>query len=226
MRIVITDVTEMHQGNYCVAGWRPSTGRMVRPLPNGGNWTEQLLARNQVAPGAMIEFRATGARPTGLYPHLTEDNPIDPNTIRPLSQRLQQWFGTGAPPTAATLADAFRGYVQTTGEWNAAKKGAFVQEGTRIGSLAAVKVRCGSLEFYEDDYRGKKSLRAYLDDSVERYSLPVVARSLREAYRSKGQRSVNQLLPDRGYLHVRVGLARAWVGQPERCTVMINGVYW
>src|SRR5579863_3712323 len=103
MRIVITDVTEMHQGNYCVAGWRTSTGRMLRTLPEGGNWTGQLLARNQIAPGAMIEFQATGASPTGLYPHLTEDTPIDPTTIRLLSKRRQQWFGVSAPPTAATL---------------------------------------------------------------------------------------------------------------------------
>jgi hypothetical protein len=33
MQIVITDVTEMHQGNYCVAGWCPKSEKMVRPLP-------------------------------------------------------------------------------------------------------------------------------------------------------------------------------------------------
>jgi len=35
MQILITDVTEMHQGNYCVAGWNLNAGTMVRPLPNG-----------------------------------------------------------------------------------------------------------------------------------------------------------------------------------------------
>jgi hypothetical protein len=231
MRIVITDVTEMREDNYCVAGWRPNAGRigflrwmmpsrMIRPLPNGGNWTAQLLARSQVAPGAMIEFRGTGARPTGFYPHLTEDTPIDPGRIKLLNQRLQDWFGADAPPTAATLTGAFGGHLQK------AKKGAYVQDRTRVGSLAAVKTRCGSLEFYEDDYPGGPSLRAYLEDSVDRYSLPVVAKSLRETYRSKGPSGVNQLLPNRGYLHVRVGLARASVSQGERCVVMINGVYW
>lgn len=231
MRIVITDVTEMHQDDYCVAGWRPNTSqigiirwmipsRMVRPLPNGGNWTGQLLARRQIVPGAMIGFRATGARPTGLYPHRTEDTPIDPDTIKLINQPPWQWFGTDAPPTAATLADAFGGHLQK------ARKGAYVQDGTRVGSLAAVKISYGSLVFYEDDYRGEKSLRAYLEDPVDRYSLPVVAKSLRETYRRRGADSVNQLLPNQGYLHVRVGLARASVGQPERCTVMINGVYW
>jgi hypothetical protein len=36
--ILITDVTEM-KGNYCVAGWDASDGRMIRPLAGGYNWT-------------------------------------------------------------------------------------------------------------------------------------------------------------------------------------------
>jgi hypothetical protein len=83
-----------------------------------------------------------------------------------------------------------------------------------------------NLEFFENDYKGNKSLRAYMTDSHGRYSLPVVAKNLRELYRSAGAREVNKLLPKSGDLHVRVGLARAWSGQPGKCTVMINGVYW
>jgi hypothetical protein len=41
--IVLTDVTEMHGANYCVASWDPKDGRMIRPLPNGTNWTIALL---------------------------------------------------------------------------------------------------------------------------------------------------------------------------------------
>lgn len=83
-----------------------------------------------------------------------------------------------------------------------------------------------NLEFFENDYKGEKSLRAYITDQDARYSLPVVAKNLRELYRSKGAAAVNKLLPKSGNLHVRVGLARAWPDQPGKCTVMINGVYW
>ncbi len=136
------------------------------------------------------------------------------------------WFGVGAPPTADTLSGAFLDHVRTTGEWDGAKKAAHVHEGTQIGSLAAVKIARDNLEFFEGDYQGKKSLRAYLEDEEERYTLPVVAKGLRETYRANGVDAVNELLPEAGLLHVRVGLARAWAGQPGKCTVMINGVYW
>jgi hypothetical protein len=75
-------------------------------------------------------------------------------------------------------------------------------------------------------YQGNKSLRAYMTDNNARYSLPVVAKNLRELYRSKGAAAVNKLLPKSSDLRVRVGLARAWLGQPGKCTVMINGVHW
>jgi hypothetical protein len=35
MELLITDVTEMGGGNYCVAGWDIVANRMVRPLDDG-----------------------------------------------------------------------------------------------------------------------------------------------------------------------------------------------
>lgn len=226
MQILITDVTEMHQGNYCVAGWNPKTGTMVRPLPNSSNWTGAQLTKHGIQPGATIEVTAGGAAAGGVYPHCTEDTPIDLGSVKLISAGPKAWFGAGTPPLASTLAGAFQNNVQTTGIWNGARKGAFIQEGTQIGSLAAVKISRPNLEFFEDDFKGNKSLRAYMTDNDARYSLPVVAKNLRELYRSKGVAAVNKLLPKSGDLHVRVGLARAWSGQPGKCTVMINGVYW
>jgi hypothetical protein len=226
MQILITDVTEMHQGNYCVAGWNPRTGTMVRPLPGGSNWTEPQLTKYGIRPGATIEVNASGAAQGGTYPHRTEDTPIDPGSIKLVSGGPKAWFGASAPPLAPTLAAAFQNNVQTTGVWNGARKGAYVQEGAQIGSLAAVKINCPHLEFFEDNFKGNKSLRAHMTDNDARYSLPVVAKNLRELYRSSGVAAVNKLLPKSGNLHVRVGLARAWSGQPGKCTVMINGVYW
>jgi len=49
MDILITDVTEMRAGNYCVAGWDASDSRMIRPLFGCYNWTEHLLAARTVA---------------------------------------------------------------------------------------------------------------------------------------------------------------------------------
>ena len=226
MQILITDVTEMHQGNYCVAGWNSNAGTMVRPLPNGSNWTGAQLTKHGIQPGATVRFNTTGAASSGIYPHSTEDAPIDLASVKVVTSGSNKWFGAGTPPLAPTLAAAFQNQVQTTGVWNGARTAAYVQEGTKVGSLAAVKIDRGNLEFFEGDYKGKKSLRAYLTDKDVRYSLPVVAKNLRELYRSKGVAAVNKLLPRNGDLHVRVGLARAWSGQPGKCTVMVNGVYW
>ena len=212
MQILITDVTEMHEGNYCVAGWNPSTGNMVRPLPNGSNWTEAQLTKYGIQPGATIQATASGAPAGGVYPHRTEDTPIDLGSVKLIGAGPKGWFGAGAPSLARSLAAAFQNNLQTTGVWDGARKGAYIQEGTQIGSLAAVKICRPNLEFFEDDFKGKKSLRAYMTDNDARYSLPVVAENLRELYRSKGVAAVNKLLPKTGNLHVRVGLARALVG--------------
>jgi hypothetical protein len=106
MKILVTDVTEMHRGNYCVAGWCYETRVMVRPLPNGANWTAELLSNHRVTPGATIEFDANG-QPNSANPHRKEDTPIDPSTIRLIAVGSGVWSGLDAPPVASTLSDAF-----------------------------------------------------------------------------------------------------------------------
>jgi hypothetical protein len=161
-----------------------------------------------------------------LVPASDEDTPIELASVKLVATGLNKWFGAGAPPLAKTLAGAFNKHVQTTGVWDGAKKGAYVQEGTDIRSLAAVVISRPNLAFFENDYQGRKTFRAYMTDDDARYNLPVVAKNLCELNRSGGAVALNKLLPSSGNLHVRVGLARAWSDQPGKCTVMVNGVYW
>ena len=56
MRLLITDVTEMSGGNFCVAGWSAQSSSMLRPLPNGSNWTLNGLAVHGISPGATVDF--------------------------------------------------------------------------------------------------------------------------------------------------------------------------
>jgi hypothetical protein len=72
MDILITDVTEI-----CVAGWDATDGRMIRPLPGRSYWTGHLLAAHGVQHGATIRVAITGGQPNSVYPHRTEDTPID-----------------------------------------------------------------------------------------------------------------------------------------------------
>ncbi|MBN8937001.1 MAG: hypothetical protein J0I13_12150 [Rhizobiales bacterium] len=178
MQILITDVTEMHQGNYCVAGWDSKGGTMVRPLPNCSNWTGTQLTTYGIQPGATVQLDNAGAASSGIYPHRTEDTQIDLASVKFVTAASNTWFGTGAPPLVSTLAAAFQNNVQTTGVWKCARKAAYVQEGTNIGSLAAVRIGRANFEFFENDFNGNKSLRAYMVDNDARYSLPVVAKNL------------------------------------------------
>ena len=225
MRLIITELTEMHGGNYCVAGWEAQGQRMIRPLPNGANWTAGLLQQHGISPGAAIDVVPSGQQHSSVYPHRTEDTPIDGANIQLANVGPINWFGAGSPPSSATVDQAFGGHLSHSRVWNGAMQGVYVPEGTQVGSLNAVAVAVGNLQFFEDSYQGKTSLRAYIDDGNGCYNLPIVAKSLREAYRQGGVGNAQQLLPQHGNVHMRLGLARAWPGQPGRCSLMINGVY-
>lgn len=226
MDLLVTEVTNMSPGNFCVATWCPQLGRMVRPLPGGANWNSALLQAGNVGPGRWIQTGPKSGNPTGLYPHLTEDTPIASSSIKSATGPSINWFGKGAPPSHPSLEDAFNHQIKTTGSWNGALKGAHVLEGTRIGSLSAVRLDVSSVTFFEDNYRGATKLRAYLDDGSTKYSLPVVATNIVQAYQQGGTAAATKLLPRKGEIHIRVGLARAFHLQPQKCTIMLNGINW
>lgn len=222
MRLLITDVTEMHAGNYCVAGWCAGEKRMVRPLPNGANWTANLLAAHGIAPGATVSFQSHVTPHASAYPHRTEDTPIDPQTIQPINASPASWFGPNAPPAAVTLEEAFESQVAHNSEWNNCRQGVHVPAGAKVRSLWAIRVKRDRLLFTEEF----EKLKAILDDGSAKYKLAISSKTLKEIWRDGGQTAVAQALLTSGDLHVRVGLARAWGSQPDKCYVMINGIYW
>jgi hypothetical protein len=124
-------ITEMSAGNFCVAGWHVQSRRMVRPLPNGGNWTAGLLQRHSIAPGAVLDFAPTGVAHPSAFPHHTEDAPVDLANIAVVSVGPGAWFGPNAPPCANTLAQAFQGHVQHNSVWNGVSQGVYVPVGTQ-----------------------------------------------------------------------------------------------
>jgi hypothetical protein len=96
MDILITDVTEMHAGNYCVAGWDAAGARMIRPLPGGSNWTGHLLAAHGVQPGATIRVVTAAGQLKSVYPHRMEDTQVDPAKIGLVRAGPSAWFGVNA----------------------------------------------------------------------------------------------------------------------------------
>lgn len=221
MQILITDVTEMGGGNYCVAGWDGQAQRMVRPLPSGGNWPTALIALHNIRPGITISAAAAG-NANGAFPHRTEDTPINSDTIQLVNSGPPNWLGAGSPHRTMTVDAAFGGNVVANSVWNGRIQGAHVPVGTQGRSLWGLEIDSNAITFIEDFNK----LKAVVNDGHNAYVLSVSARTLKEQYRNGGADAANALLPNGARLHVRLGLARAWSSHPDKCYVMVNGVYW
>lgn len=146
MDILITDVTEMGGGNYCVAGWDIAARRMVRPLPNARNWTGALLGQHGISPGKLVRVEPQGTS-NGIYPHLTEDTPIALASIKTSTKLFSDWLGASAPSVATDLSTGFDGHLQWNSEWNGVKQGVHTQPGTQCPSWVAVRIEKASLSF-------------------------------------------------------------------------------
>lgn len=220
MKLLITEVTEMHGGNFCVATWRPKTQSMVRPLPNGANWTQAQMQVHGIVPGATIRVVA-GPQHQSSYPHQTEDTVIDAGQISNVQPGPINWFGANAPPVAPSVADAFSGFAQHNSVWNGALQGVHVPIGAQCSSLGAVAVAKASLAFVVEFQK----LKATINDGTGIYKLPVSSAKLKGAFRQGGLAAVNGALPNSNRFHIRLGLARAWANEPNKCYMMVNGVH-
>jgi len=220
MKLIITDVTEMHGGNYCVAGWDAQAQRMVRPLPGGANWTAGLLQQHGVVPGASLDVTPAGQHQS-TFPHHTEDTPVNQATIRHVNPGPINWFAAGAPVTQGTVSAAFVGHIAHNSIWNNVRQGVYVPVGTHVGSLAAVRLSRDAVEFVEEFDK----LKAVLNDGSARYKLAVSSVALKDAWRQGGLAAVQQGLPATRQFHIRLGLARAFDNPPEKCYLMVNGIH-
>jgi hypothetical protein len=167
VELTITEVTEMSPGIFCVAGWCAVEKRMVRPLPNGSNWSENLLAHCGVVPGATIAVVPIGAASNGAYPHRTEDQPIDASKIKQINPGPGIWFGPSAPPAGRLLATAFEGNVEYNSTYRGCLQGVFVPLGTQTQSLGAVLCSRRNLSFVEEFDK----LKIVLTDDFASYKL-------------------------------------------------------
>lgn len=218
MEILITDVTEMNGNNYCVAGWDATNKRMVRPLPSGGHWSQGLIAKYQIQPGTSLKAKPVG-NATGAFPHLTEDTPIDPASIS-TSQSTPDWAGTEAPEVSASISEAFSNSLQWNKIYAGIHQGVYVPKATQCRSLAAVNVGKANISFSQPF--GK--LLAIVDDGTASYQLSVSSHIYKKAWREGGIANASSMLPRKSSFHVRVGLARDFEGQPNRCYLMVNGI--
>ncbi|WP_141245177.1 hypothetical protein [Mesorhizobium sp. WSM3860] len=221
MRLIITDVTEMSTGNYCVAGWRAHTQQMVRPLPGGANWTLARLQQHGVVPGATIQFLPTGQVHPGARPHSTEDTPVDANAIQLVDAGPINWIGGDSPAIFGTVAAAFDNHVANNNQWNGVFQGVYVPAGAETRSLGAIQIDRNAIELVESF----EKLKAVVDDGHREYQLAVSSKVLKEAWRQGGINAARQALPGAARFHVRLGLARPFGNPADKCYMMVNGVH-
>jgi hypothetical protein len=191
---------------------------MVRPLPDGGNWPLALIAKHKIQPGTVLTAELMGAA-NGAFPHRTEDTPIDLASIATI-QSSPNWAGADAPDVSTNVSNAFSNNLRWNKIFRGVHQGVYIPTNTQCSSLAAVKVDKANINFVEPF--GK--LLAILNDGTARYQLSVSSHIYKKGWRDGGVEKATSLLPNRSKLHVRVGLARDFEGQPGRCYLMVNGI--
>lgn len=221
MRILITDVTEMGNATYCVAGWCLDNNCMIRPLPNGRNWSAAELNLYGVQSGAIIEMNALNIAHNGEYPHSTEDTRITLEGIRRLEAPPFLWDSREPPFVGDSLQEIFNNTIEYNSIFNGRWQGVHIARGTNVPSLGGLWLPKSNLEFciHFDKFK------VVLYDGRNQYLLPVSNASLKEAFRNNGLIGVKEALPNGRHVHVRVGLARPFAAQPNKCYVMLNGVH-
>lgn len=222
--VVITEVTRMSKGFYCVAAFDIHAGRMIRPLQQpSSNW--RLANRDIFAPGNLVVCDYTGVRGSGAYPHRTEDTvlarmPELLEVLRP--EDVQNVLGASLHGSIAEVYD--RQLMEDK----------YVNDGTRCASLGGIAVPIQNLEFEESF--GKLRLRIR-DNDGKHYSLAVTSDDLRTRFHDNPAdppaiQQANEWLA--GFRRdsatiLRLGLARAWDGKeqkynPKRCFLQCNGI--
>jgi hypothetical protein len=214
--LLISEVTRMRGGNYCVAGLNLRAQEMVRPLSaNGDNW--QLgNDRSIFALGNLLHFHSTGIR-NSAFPHGHEDTRLTklPVVLRRFTESASYELLASATESSVEAA------IGSTIEDNK-----YVIENTDCHSLGACEVPRRLVGFYTG-LKNKLRLHFTDGDGVF-YDLGVTCDRLQALSTDSANRWLDSCDSDEPVL-LRLGLARPWDGRewgwsPRRCYLQLNGV--
>lgn len=226
-QLVITDLTRMHRGMVCIAGYDKDL-HCIRPiLPPPGISEHQLLAPNGkpiIFPFAVVELDLLEPRPEP--PH-TEDvyffSP-SPRLLRPAKDPRQVLEKT----TFETVQALFEQPIHND-------FGFYVMEGHGPRSLGTIHPASIAQVGYEPEPgRGAWDYRlAFTDARGDIYRLKITdltwqsyCQSLRNEQRDPAKIALELTdLLQSSDVFLRIGLARGWKEHPERCYLQITGIY-
>lgn len=224
-KLVITDLTRMHRGKVCIAGYDASH-QCVRPtLPPPGIDERILYQQDQaiVYPFALVELDLL--EPEHKPPH-TEDVRFDPGSIHHIRtvmnrQVVLEWslFKSVAALFEQPVHSDFGFYVMDC-------------QGPR--SLGTVRPRKIVKAIYEPGDEETWDYRLhFIDGAGDLYRLKIT--DLTWQYYCQSRRGPETQPQDiagelteklqRSKVYLRIGLARGWKKFPDRCYLQITGVY-
>lgn len=217
--IVVTEVTLYGPSLRCVAGFDPAHGVMIRPEPApAGFWEAKVCGVNTTFhPGHVVSF--AGDRPETALPHNAEDVVVrgEPRRARVLGDAAFRDILRRAE--ARSPAAVFGEHLRFDGDK------AYVPAGAACGSLSGQTIDAARLRLSEQVYRDDHGLRAELSVAGHALNLSVAAKNFKQAFRGEGLAAAQALVPKQGRVHVRLGLARPFDEQADRCYLQVNGLY-
>jgi hypothetical protein len=224
-RLIVTDLTRMHQGRVCIAGY-DENHVCIRPILPPPGIAEKSIIQDQkpaVYPFALIELELLRPRP---QPPHTEDHFFDPETlthIQPISdrRRVLSW-------SVFTSVDKI--FEQPVHH----EHGHYVLECQGARSLGTIKPANIHEVTYAKGDEGAWDYRLGFYDAKDKYyrlkitdlTWQYYCRSLRGEDRDP--ETIAAELTKRLKkidLYLRIGLARGWNEHPDRCYLQITGVY-
>lgn len=216
-KIVVTEVT-IYDRLRCVAGFDLEREVMIRPEPKpGGFWEAKFCGPNTTFhPGHVVVFH--GDQPKTPLPHNTEDIVVRGRVRESGVLKDQDFRDSLKRAEIRSPSKVFGRHLQFDGGK------AFVRPGADCGSLAGLAIEAGGLVLIDQVYKDDHKLRARLTVDGHVLNLSVAAKDFRQAFDKQGIAGARALVPE-GAAHVRLGLARAWDGAPDRCYLQVNGLH-
>ena len=224
--IVITDLTRMHRGMVCIAGYDKDR-QCIRPIQPPPGIPESMLLSTEkqliIFPFAIVEFELL--KPEPQPPH-TEDIyflSVSPKFIRRAkdTQKVLEW--TLFPNVQAIFEQPIYSDF-----------GYYVLDGQGPRSLGTIRPQHITKVGYEPEPGGTWDYRLWFDDAEgDSYRLKITdltwqyyCHSLRDEQRSPKRIALEltHILQTRE-VFLRIGLARGWKQHPDRCYLQITGVY-
>lgn len=223
-RVVLTEVTRMQPGFFCVAGVDLDSGNILRPLPPRDiRWRAQADGAPPFSVGTVLKCQfQSNANRSGA--HGAEDRSC-------IYMPTQVGRMTPAELHTTLLPSAKRDVSEVYGA--PLLDGMYLEEGRGAHSLGCLRVEPGSLSFHQGN---RNAIRVdFKDASGASFNLKLTCHTLCSALEAK-QANLPGLnawaaRADQPVL-LRMGLARPWNGghehnyNPRRCYAQINGLIY